>query len=165
LGGAPIIIPLVALVIPILLLLAALVFDAVLILWVVYRVRHDREHVHHGTTREAFMIATIRSILVRTRVCTGGPLSLLSILLVAGCSQDASTGPSPSNPVMSRESGSITAELRRALHEAGFTGRVGLTLEARLGRPINPRVADLGRMLFFDPFTGLNNDNTCGGCH
>ena len=28
-----------------------------------------------------------------------------------------------------------------------------------------PKLADLGRLLWFDTLTGLNNDNTCGGCH
>ena len=45
-GAAPIIIPLVGLAIPIVLLLTALVFGAVFISWVVYRVWHDREHGH-----------------------------------------------------------------------------------------------------------------------
>ncbi|MBL0125016.1 MAG: hypothetical protein IPP88_20650 [Betaproteobacteria bacterium] len=36
---------------------------------------------------------------------------------------------------------------------------------ARLGRAINPRLAELGQLLFFDRSGGLNNDNTCAGCH
>ncbi len=111
------------------------------------------------------MTATIRSILVRTHACTCSSLVLLSSILVAGCSQDSSTGPSAPNAVMSRESGGRTSDLRGVLRAAGFTGQVGLTLEARLGRPVDRRVAELGRMLWFDPFTGLNNDNSCGGCH
>jgi cytochrome c peroxidase len=59
----------------------------------------------------------------------------------------------------------LDAELNRYLSEHGFTGRVGATLEARLGRPVDRRLADLGRLLWFDPITGLNDDNTCGGCH
>lgn len=42
--GAPIIIPLVALVIPILFLLGAIVFDAAVISWVVYQVWRNRGH-------------------------------------------------------------------------------------------------------------------------
>src|SRR4029079_10334516 len=30
---------------------------------------------------------------------------------------------------------------------------------------IDNRLADLGRNLFFDTLTGLNNDNNCSGCH
>jgi hypothetical protein len=47
-GGAPIIIPLVALVIPILLLIAALVFDAVFVSWVLFREWYDRGHPRLG---------------------------------------------------------------------------------------------------------------------
>ncbi len=40
--GALIVIPLVGLVLPILMLLAALVFDATIALWALYRTLHDR---------------------------------------------------------------------------------------------------------------------------
>jgi len=43
-GAGPIVIVLVALVIPILLLFAALVFDALFLSWAAYRVVHDRPH-------------------------------------------------------------------------------------------------------------------------
>src|SRR4051812_9948438 len=56
-------------------------------------------------------------------------------------------------------------QLFAVLREAGFTGRIPSTLEIRLGRPINSRLADLGRLLWFDKITGLQSDNTCGGCH
>lgn len=52
-GGAPIIVPLVALVIPIALLLAALVFDVVLVCWAVVRAWRTNPHpwlvrlIHH----------------------------------------------------------------------------------------------------------------------
>jgi cytochrome c peroxidase len=60
---------------------------------------------------------------------------------------------------------SLDDRLRDRLHELGFTGRVESTLTARLGRPIDRRLADIGRMLWFDTITGLNDDNTCAGCH
>jgi cytochrome c peroxidase len=56
-------------------------------------------------------------------------------------------------------------QLRTLLTAAGFTGRIESTLEQRLGRPINPKLADLGRLLWFDTAGGLHSDNTCGGCH
>jgi len=56
-------------------------------------------------------------------------------------------------------------ELQARLHQAGFTGRIESTLEQRLGRHLDLPLADLGRNLWFDTLTGLNNDNTCGGCH
>lgn len=45
------------------------------------------------------------------------------------------------------------------------TGRIGSTLESRLGRRIDRQLADLGRLLWFDPIGGVKDDNTCGGCH
>lgn len=59
----------------------------------------------------------------------------------------------------------LDQQLQAALASAGFTGRIESTLETRLGRHIDQQLADLGRMLWFDTITGLNGDNTCGGCH
>ena len=59
----------------------------------------------------------------------------------------------------------LDAALAAVLDDAGFTGRVGTSLEQRLGRPLDPALADLGRLLWFDTSGGLHNDNTCGGCH
>ena len=55
--------------------------------------------------------------------------------------------------------------LRQVLRDAGFTGRIERRLEARLGRPLDPALADLGRLLFFDKILGLHDDNSCAGCH
>lgn len=55
--------------------------------------------------------------------------------------------------------------LAMVLSRAGFTGRIEATLEQRLGRRIDPKLAEVGRLLWFDPITGLNDDNTCAGCH
>src|SRR5215217_6153611 len=59
----------------------------------------------------------------------------------------------------------VDVELRRYLAQQGFTGRIASTLEARLGRRVDPQLADLGRLLWFDPIQGLNDDNSCAGCH
>ena len=59
----------------------------------------------------------------------------------------------------------VDAQLREYLDEQGFTGRIAATLETRLGRPIDKKLADIGRNLWFDPIHALNNDNTCAGCH
>ena len=59
----------------------------------------------------------------------------------------------------------LDAVLNAYLTEHGFTGRIGSTLETRLGRKVNQQLAEVGRMLWFDPIGGLNDDNTCGGCH
>lgn len=65
----------------------------------------------------------------------------------------------------SSERESLDQELRARLRELGFTGKVESTIERRLGRRVDPARADLGRLLWFDTIGGLNNDNTCAGCH
>ncbi|MEN3337457.1 MAG: cytochrome c peroxidase [Acidobacteriota bacterium] len=64
-----------------------------------------------------------------------------------------------------REATELDSQLATVLARAGFTGRIESTLEARLGRPIDRKLADLGRLLWFDSVHALNKDNTCGGCH
>lgn len=59
----------------------------------------------------------------------------------------------------------LDKQLQAALQFWGFTGIVGTTLEERLGRQIDPVLADLGRLIWFDKAGGLHDDNTCGGCH
>jgi cytochrome c peroxidase len=61
--------------------------------------------------------------------------------------------------------GVLDRELAEALAAANFTGRVESTLETRLGRPIDPELAELGKLLFFDRILGLHDDNACAGCH
>ena len=68
--------------------------------------------------------------------------------------------------VLAATDGSSTdRQLQAVLRQAGFTGRIESTLEQRLGRPIDPELADLGRLLFFDKIGGLHSDNSCSGCH
>ncbi|HEX7330478.1 MAG TPA: cytochrome c peroxidase [Pyrinomonadaceae bacterium] len=59
----------------------------------------------------------------------------------------------------------VNEQLSAVLTQHGFTGRVGLSLEQRLGRKIDNRLADLGRLAFHDSLLGLNDDNSCAGCH
>src|SRR5262245_49027622 len=59
----------------------------------------------------------------------------------------------------------VDSTLTTVLTEAGFTGNVQATLARRLGRTIDKRLANLGRLLWFDNVGGLHSDNTCGGCH
>jgi cytochrome c peroxidase len=59
----------------------------------------------------------------------------------------------------------LNEQLSAILSHHGFTGRVGLSLEQRLGRKIDNQLADLGRLAFHDTLLGLNNDNSCSGCH
>jgi cytochrome c peroxidase len=60
---------------------------------------------------------------------------------------------------------SLDSRLAEVLRDAGFTGRIESTLAERLGRPVDPRLADLGRKLWFDKLHSLGRDNTCAGCH
>src|SRR5688500_17562856 len=59
----------------------------------------------------------------------------------------------------------IDAELAAVLRRAGFTGAIEATLMTRLGRPVDARLANLGRLLFFDRIGALRGDNACAGCH
>lgn len=70
----------------------------------------------------------------------------------------ASSAGGGNNPV-------LDAQLSAVLQQHGFTGRVGLSLEQRLGRKIDNHLADLGRNAFHDSLLGLNDDNSCAGCH
>src|SRR5688572_15929854 len=63
-----------------------------------------------------------------------------------------------------RNSSDLGNELAAVLEKAAFTGAVQHTLETRLGRHINKKLANLGRLLWFDNVGGLHSDNTCGGC-
>jgi cytochrome c peroxidase len=59
----------------------------------------------------------------------------------------------------------LNAQLAAVLAAKGFTGTVQASLEDRLGRRINSKLADLGRLLWFDKAHSLHQDNTCAGCH
>ena len=91
-----------------------------------------------------------------TQLCLWTFLSLwlLGVSIAATPRPPASTTVSP-----------LDNRLQAVLHQAGFTGQVESTLEQRLGRRLDSQLADLGRSLWFDTLTGLNDDNTCAGCH
>ena len=59
----------------------------------------------------------------------------------------------------------IDSQLAAVLRREGFTGTVESTLTSRLGRPVDARLANLGRLLFFDKIAALRGDNACAGCH
>lgn len=84
-----------------------------------------------------------RRTFVFNRAVIGG-----AILAAALCS---------SAPMRADDNGGdaqLDAALKLVLDQKGFTGRIEETLESRLGRPINPQLADLGRLLFFGPSRG-----------
>jgi cytochrome c peroxidase len=92
---------------------------------------------------------------------------LVIALLLAGCvdfDESSVIGPEPAGAGRA-VADELDRTLRAYLAELGYTGRLASTLEARLGRRVDLQLADLGRNLWFDPIQGLNNDNSCGGCH
>jgi cytochrome c peroxidase len=93
---------------------------------------------------------------------------IIVLLIIAACSvmmsapsQNVNAQSGPGNT----ESQNLSGELTAALATMGFTGRIESRLVNRLGRPIDNRLADLGRLAFHDSLLGLNNDNSCSGCH
>lgn len=64
-----------------------------------------------------------------------------------------------------RADGDLDRRLDRVLDDAGFTGRIEDQLERRLGRRLDPDVANVGRFLFFDRLLAIKLDNACAGCH
>src|SRR5882672_1691678 len=96
--------------------------------------------------------------------------ALLGLLLVAtaGAAVGLSRGAAAQSPAAGAAAAGahdLDSHLAAALTRAGFTGRIESTLEARLGRPVDLKRADLGRLLFFDKILGLHDDNSCAGCH
>src|SRR5262252_5412138 len=83
-------------------------------------------------------------------------------IVAAGC---ALLALAPKTAARSDARPSVDQELEDVLAAAGFTGKIESTLEQRIGHHIDNQLADLGRLLFFDTVTGLNNDNNCSGCH
>jgi cytochrome c peroxidase len=63
------------------------------------------------------------------------------------------------------QSSNLDDQLAGLLAEHGFTGNIESTLEQKLGRRINTRLADIGRLLFFDSILSLNGDVSCASCH
>jgi cytochrome c peroxidase len=99
-------------------------------------------------------------------IITLGPLPALLLICSAGCSDlDAGRSLGPSAPARVRAPADVDATLHEQLALLGFTGRIASTLETRLGRRVDPQLADIGRKLWFDPIQGLNDDNSCAGCH
>jgi cytochrome c peroxidase len=73
--------------------------------------------------------------------------------------------PGPLPPATPQGDAILNTQLANTLRNEGFTGRIQEQLEIRMGRKINPTLANLGRSLFFDNILGLNRDNSCAGCH
>jgi cytochrome c peroxidase len=59
----------------------------------------------------------------------------------------------------------LNERLAKVLKQQGFTGEMQFQLEKRLGRRVDQDLANIGRLLWFDPVHSLHQDNTCAGCH
>jgi len=70
-----------------------------------------------------------------------------------------------SSALLANSSKSLDDELAGVLKAHGLTGQIESKFREKLGRPIVQKRANLGRLLWFDIIGGLNNDNSCGGCH
>jgi cytochrome c peroxidase len=92
---------------------------------------------------------------------------MLAGLALGGCSDFDSARVTGADPLSAARTAvdDVDAQLHSYLASLGFTGRIASTLEARLGRRIDHQLADVGRLLWFDPIQGLNDDNSCAGCH
>ena len=88
-------------------------------------------------------------------------ITLLLSLTASGAMTFASSKGVKAQDEALRKDDALNRELTAELQELGFTGRIQYTLEDRLGRRIDFKLADLGLLLWFDTITGLNNDNTC----
>lgn len=94
------------------------------------------------------------------KLLEGMELKITKLLLIAGVVCIGS-----SSLMLSAAENDLDEQLQKVLRKASFKGTVGSSIEKRLGRPIDPKLADLGRLLWFDVAGGLHSDNTCGGCH
>ena len=83
------------------------------------------------------------------------------LLTVAACAVVTFTPGTSAN----ENDSALNEQLSTLLSQHGFTGKVGQSLEERLGRKIDNQLADLGRLAFHDTLLGLNDDNSCSGCH
>jgi cytochrome c peroxidase len=96
---------------------------------------------------------------------------IIVLLIIAACGVMMSTpsqnvkaqGASPKEGKSEREN--LSKQLASTLRAMGFTGGIESRLENRLGRKIDNHLADLGRLAFHDSLLGLNDDNSCSGCH
>ena len=100
-------------------------------------------------------IARTRRSAAFKRVVIGGAMLAAALWFSATVRADDAAG----------VNAQLDAMLKSVLQQVGFTGRIESTLEARLGREIDPALANLGQLLFFDRGGGLHDDNICAGCH
>jgi cytochrome c peroxidase len=109
-------------------------------------------------TQAGYWQQIVQAVGARRR-SLGVAFTLICAILLGGCNGADQTG----KAVPSAEH--LDAQLAATLVQQKFTGTVEQRLESRLGRKVDPKLADLGRVLFFDGVSNLHNDNSCAGCH
>jgi len=115
------------------------------------------------------LIPVLQSLRNRLRPTT--LLAGVAFFAIAGSSSAAPTvignlpAAQPAGNAAAAGISRVDLELAVTLRKQGFTGKVESTLEQRLGRKVDTKLAKLGQTLFFDPVGGLHNDNSCAGCH
>ena len=121
-----------------------------------------------GTTIQARKLIAISTLLLACALVLLQPGGWPTVPVAYAAAND-NDNDNNGNLDKDKDKGKLDSELAAVLANAGFTGNIEQSfherLEANLGRPINPKLADLGRMLFFDKLHSLHHDNTCAGCH
>lgn len=90
-------------------------------------------------------------------------LPALLALVLSACQDDPVTRPvivdlNPSGV-------ELNEELALQLSLMGVDGRIEEIFLEKLGRPVDTELAEIGRLLFFDPVLSITEDNSCSGCH
>jgi cytochrome c peroxidase len=117
------------------------------------------------------LILCIKEIKMKSHTKQFQKLSVVVCLFVASTSMPIAHAanlqrqPEDNVSLKNDSNNGLKDELAETLKKTGFTGTLQGSLTKRLGRPINPKLADLGRLLWFDTITSLGNDNSCSGCH
>lgn len=123
-----------------------------------------RVQLERGKTLLAVALASAGALILME--ATAGPVDGSTAHEASQESLEGQDARPPGGAGRSRDRG-LDARLERVLRRVGFTGKFGLdaTLLERLGRPLDPQLVELGRLLWFDTAHSLHLDNTCGGCH
>ena len=122
-----------------------------------------------NTTAKSFVAGNVR-LNMRHSGAFRGALCVLGALALASCGGEGTgTEGVRAQPLgltaHSADTRHVDDALAAELQRHGFTGSIESTLETRLGRKVDAKLADLGNKLFFDTILGLHDDNTCAGCH
>src|SRR6188768_4189022 len=83
-----------------------------------------------------------------------------SIIPLEQLTGDASFGVRLASAQEAATTDPLDAALAARLRQLGFTGSLQASREERLGRPLDPELFELGRLLWFDSITSLGNDNS-----